>query len=293
MSAPQAHSAVTLRRARPEDAVECGSICYEAFRKINADHGFPPEMPSAEAGIGMFTKLFTHPLVYCVVAEQDGRLVGSNCMDERSVVFGIGPITVDPTVQNASVGRALMEAVMDRAKEKGAPSVRLVQAAFHNRSLSLYTKLGFDAQEPLSCINGKAIRKTFDGYAVRAAQTADIEACNRVCMAAHGHDRGRELADAIAQGSARLVEREGRVTGYTTGLAYFGHSVGETNGDLQALIAAADSFEGNPGFLLPTRNAALFRWCLEHGLRVQHPMTLMTVGLYGEPKGAWLPSILF
>jgi hypothetical protein len=108
----------------------------------------------------------------------------------------------------------------------------------------------------------------------------------------HGHDRGGEVADAIREGAARVVERAGSVTGYTTGLAFFGHSVGESNLDLQALIASADSF-GGPGILVPTRNAPLFRWCLEAGLRVTQPMTLMSMGLYNEPKGAWLSSILF
>ena len=37
----------------------------------------------------------------------------------------------------------------------------------------------------------------------------------------------------------------------------------------------------------------LSRWCLEKGLRVTQVMTLMTVGLYNEPAGAYLPSILF
>jgi hypothetical protein len=58
------------------------------------------------------------------------------------------------------------------------------------------------------------------------------------------------------------------------------------------LIAAAHSFDG-PGILVPTRNSALFRWCLESGLRVVYPMTLMTVGLYNEPTGASLPSIWY
>jgi hypothetical protein len=88
------------------------------------------------------------------------------------------------------------------------------------------------------------------------------------------------------------VEREGRITGYCTGMAFFAHAVGETNGDVQAMIAAAESF-GGPGIIVPTRNAALFRWCLESGLRVTQPLTLMTVGLYNEPAGAWMPSILY
>jgi hypothetical protein len=100
------------------------------------------------------------------------------------------------------------------------------------------------------------------------------------------------VADALQQGSARVVERNGRITGYTTALAYFGHSVAESNADLEALIADGKQFAG-PGILVPTRNAPLFRWCLENGLRVVQPMTLMSMGLYQEPAGAYLPAILF
>ncbi|HET6491417.1 MAG TPA: hypothetical protein VFG44_00435 [Burkholderiales bacterium] len=68
--------------------------------------------------------------------------------------------------------------------------------------------------------------------------------------------------------------------------------MGETVEDLQAPTAAAPSFAG-PGLLVPTRNAELMRWCLGHGLRIVQPMTLMTMGPYEEPKGAFLPSILY
>jgi hypothetical protein len=37
----------------------------------------------------------------------------------------------------------------------------------------------------------------------------------------------------------------------------------------------------------------LFRWCLDNGLRVVEPMTLMSVGLYNEPVGAFFPSVLY
>jgi hypothetical protein len=75
-------------------------------------------------------------------------------------------------------------------------------------------------------------------------------------------------------------------------LVFFGHAVGETNNDLKALIGAAQEFAG-PGFLLPTRNGELFRWCLSNGLRITQPMTLMSKGVYNEPAGAFLPSILY
>jgi hypothetical protein len=75
-------------------------------------------------------------------------------------------------------------------------------------------------------------------------------------------------------------------------LPFFTHAVGETNQDLKALIGAARVFAG-PGFLVPTQNYDLFAWCLAKGLRLVMPMTLMSIGLYCEPDGAWLPSIVY
>jgi GNAT superfamily N-acetyltransferase len=283
---------VTIRRAKPEDAPATGKICYEAFHKINSEHGFPDDIPPGEHAVGLMSTLFGHPGFYCVVAEEGGRIVGSNCMDERSPIAGIGPITIDPEAQNRGIGRKLMQAVMDRAGERNFPGVRLVQAAFHTRSLSLYAMLGFDAREPLSVMQGPAIKKNLEGCFVRPAGMEDLDACNRVCVQVHGHHRGGDLADSIANGTAAVVERHGRITAYCSSLAFFGHSVAETNLDLQALIAAAEGFGGS-GILVPTRNAELFRWCLANGLRVVEPMTLMTVGLYNEPAGAYLASILY
>ena len=282
-----------IRKAIPADAEVCGKICFEAFGTLANHHNFPPDVPNVGVSIGLLSMMFSHPGFYCVVAEQGGKIIGSNCLDERTPIAGVGPITVDPATQNRAAGRQLMQAVMNRAAERKFAGIRLVQAAYHNRSLSLYAKLGFVVREPLSCMQGPSIQKTPPGYRVRAAQAEDLSACNDLCLRVHGHDRGGELNDAIQQGTAVVAESRGRrVTAYASSLAFFGHAVGETNEDLQALIATATEFQG-PGILVPTRNAALFRWCLESGLRVVQPMTLMTVGLYNEPTGAYLPAILF
>ena len=285
-------SDVTIRVATPDDAPAAGKICFDAFTSISNAHNFPPDIPSVEVGIGLMSNLFTTPGFYCVVAEVGGRFVGSNCLDERAIIYGLGPITVDPSVQNLGVGRKLMRAAMDRSKLKGAAGLRLVQAAFHNRSLSLYASLGFDIREPLSCMQGRTTQRTIPGCTVRKAQLSDLESCNALSRRVHGYDRGADLAHAIQQGTAKVVERGGKVTGYTSDLAFFGHATGETNPDLQALIASAESF-GGPGILIPSRNADLFRWCLSNSLRVTQPMTLMTSGLYNDPSGAYFPSILF
>lgn len=170
--------------------------------------------------------------------------------------------------------------------------MRLVQAAYHNRSLSLYTKLGFDVQEPLVNLQGAPMAIAIPGHSVRPATEADLAACNRLCQQVHGFGRGHELHQAIQRGTATVVEHDNRITGYATLIGFFGHAVGESNADLKALIDAAKTFEG-PGFLLPSRNSELFRWCLQHGLRVVQPLTLMSLSLYTQPQGAFLPSIVF
>ena len=283
---------IVLRAATPADVEVCGRICYAAFHAISTRHGFEPDFSSPEMATAVVSMLVGHPDVHGVVAERDGVIVGSNFIDERSGIFGVGPITVDPEGQNRGAGRILMEAVMRRAAERGAPGVRLVQAAFHSRSLSLYTKLGFDPREPLSCFQGRPLARQTLGYEVRSAAETDMEACNDLCFRVHGHTRAGELRDAIGHGTATVALRRGRVVAYATAIAFFGHAVAETNEDLQALVAAAPVFAG-PGFLVPTRNAELMRWCLANGLRVTQPLTLMSHGLYTEPRGAFLPSITF
>ncbi|HEY2016751.1 MAG TPA: GNAT family N-acetyltransferase [Bryobacteraceae bacterium] len=283
---------VTIRRATPEDAPACGQICFNAFDTINRRHGFPCDFPGPEAPVGVLSTMFSNPGFYCVVAETEGRLAGSNCLDERAIIAGVGPITVDPGVQNSGIGRKLMDAVMERARDRGAAGVRLVQAAFHNRSLSLYSGLGFDVREPLSCMQGRTHQRSVPGCEVRPAKPSDLDACNALSRRVHGFDRGIDLAQSIDRGTAVVVERDGRITGYSSALAFFGHTTAEANPDLQALMGSVDSF-GGTGILVPSRNSALFRWCLSNGLRIIEPMTLMSVGLYNEPAGAWLPSILF
>jgi predicted N-acetyltransferase YhbS len=283
---------ITIRRASPENAAVCGRICFEAFRRINQSHGFPCDFKDAESAAGALAVMFSDAGFYCVVAECDGRVVGSNCLDERCEIFGVGPITVAPTMQNRGVGRLLMHAVLDRARERGAAGVRLVQAAFHGRSLSLYASLGFEVREPLVCMQARTARTPVAGCTVRAAVADDVEQCNRICRFVHHFDRGGELSEAIRQSTALVVVREGRVTGYATALAFFGHAAAATNLDLRALIASAESF-GGPGILVPSRNSDLLQWCLANGMRVTQPMTLMSRGAYAEPAGAWLPSVLF
>ena len=281
-----------VREATAQDAGSCARIFYDAFESIATQHNFPVEPPSRDFTDFKVSEMLSSDGFFGLVAEREGELLGSAFVDERAVIAGIGPVTVDPAAQDDGIRRALVEAALDRERDRGIAGVRLVQTAYHYRSLALYAKLGFVVREALSVLQGTPPAISMLGRGVRAASDADLARCSELCVRVHGHDRTRELQDAVTAGTARVVERPSGVCGYATGFGYGWHAVAETNEDLIALLSSAEAFMGL-GILVPSQNAELLRWGLEHGLRIVQQSTLMTIGLYNEPAGAYLPSILF
>jgi GNAT superfamily N-acetyltransferase len=281
---------LTIREATAGEGDRLAEIFYDAFESIAAAHNFPVEPISQEFTRFKVTEMLAADGFTGLVAERDGEVLGSAFVDGRAAITGVGPVMIDPAAQDDGVGRALMEAVLER--ERGAAGLRLVQTAYHYRSLALYAKLGFVVREPLSVLQGAPPALSIPGRSVRSAREEDLNPCAELCMRVHGHARTAELRDAITAGTARVVERPERICGYATGFGYGWHAVGESNEDLVALLCSAEAFIGL-GILLPSRNTELLSWCLHHGLRIAQQSTLMTIGLYNEPAGAYLPSILF
>ena len=94
-----------LRKGEKEDAIACGEICYKAFKAIADRHNFPPDFPNPESAIGLMNYIFSSGGVYSLVAESEGQIVGSNFLWEDILIAGVGPITVDPGIQNKTIGR--------------------------------------------------------------------------------------------------------------------------------------------------------------------------------------------
>jgi predicted N-acetyltransferase YhbS len=285
------NSGLTIRRGNREDAEACGRIAHDAFADIAGRHGFEKDFPSVEAATGALSAKFANPHIYSIVAEQDGRIVGSNFLDERSVIASVGPVSVDPSAQNGRVGLKMMGAALQRAQEMNFAGVRLLQDAFHNRSFALYSKLGFQMRVTTSVMDGLGRNQPLPGYDLRPATDADVTDCGSLCLRVHGHTRPGELHGAIEAGTAQVVMREGRLTGYSTSISFSGHAVAETTGDLEALISGRLA-TGRPWFHVPNDNAELLRWCYDNGFRMVKAMTLMTMGLYNVPNGAYLPSVM-
>src|SRR5918995_3037099 len=116
--ATEGDMSVVLRPIEPSDADECSRIVYEAFGGIHDHHRFERDFPSLEAAAQLTSAFIAHASIWGVVAEREGRVLGSNFLDERGPVRGLGPITVDPEAQGRGVGRRLMEAALERSADR-------------------------------------------------------------------------------------------------------------------------------------------------------------------------------
>jgi GNAT superfamily N-acetyltransferase len=284
---------VDLRPAEPADTEELARICFEAFGGIHDYHRFPRDFPALEAALGLMSNWIPHPQVWGVVAEIDAKIVGSNFLDERDPIRGVGPITIDPEGQNKGVGRKLMEAVLERGKD--ANGIRLVQDGFHMRSLSLYASLGFDVTAACVVMSGTPSGEPTGDVEVRPLAEDDLDECTKLCEKVHGFARTGSLRDALHAFKPFVAVRDGRIVAYASTLNFWpmAHGVAETDEDLQALLAGGAAQLGEPISLLVPLRSPLFRWTLEQGLRGVKPMNVMAMGAYQEPAGAWFPSVLY
>jgi len=284
---------VTLRPVAPADAADCAQIVFDAFGALHDHHRFQRDFPALEAAAALLNVFIPHPMIWGVVAEIDGRIVGSNFLDERSPIRGVGPITVAPEGQNAGVGRKLMQAVLERGQ--GAPGIRLLQDSFHMRSLALYESLGFDVKEGVAVVTGKPRTDPLGGMQVRPLQEDDLEACGALCKSVHGYERTNELHDAMQAFAPFVAVRDGRIVAYASAVSFWpmNHGVAESDDHMKGLLlGAAAAVEEPLAFLVPLRSGVL-RWSLEEGLRLVKPMYLMALGDYQEPRGGWFPSVLY
>ena len=286
---------MNIRPVTTADAENCGRIIYKAFSGIADRHNFPHDFPSLEAALQIAQMSVNNPNIVGFVAETgDRQFLGSNFLWRLNEIGGVGPITVDPDAQAKGVGRRLMQAVIEGGKDM--PGIRLVQDAFNTTSMSLYASLGFDVVEPLVIMQGNLAGESSSKTEVRPLKEKDFENCAELCRKVYGFERSTELAQIAQMSPAFVVERDGRIVAYAAAPTFWqmNHAVAETVEDMQNLLAGSAQLTGQPlAFLLPTRQAELFRWCLSQKLRVIKPMTLMAMGSYQEPKGAFLPSVLY
>ena len=201
-----------IRSIERSDAESCGKIGYQAHKTISSAHGYPCEQPSEEFGIGLIRSLLGNPNSWGVLAEQQGKVLGSIFLHEfpPSPVAVIGPLTVHPSAEGG-IGRRLMDAALIHAHKQNHDQIRLVQSPSHIRSFVLYTKSGFALREPLFLMQGRPLKggdNTSSANVHLVRDDNDVSVCNELCKSVYGFSREFELHQAKDQGLVTQLQSQ-------------------------------------------------------------------------------------
>jgi GNAT superfamily N-acetyltransferase len=280
-----------LRPAVVSDAEACGRVIHAAFKDVDERYGFHSLFQSVDQATHVAKLFIDLASIHGIVAVEGGDLRGVVFLDRGDPIKSIGLIAVDPAGQRQAVGRRLMLAAIDYAGD--VRGIRLVQAAFNVHAMGLYASLGFAVKEPLVAITGRPRSLPPPTATSRPITSEDLGACAALCERVHGVNRTVDLQDALALFKPVAIVREGRIVAYTytvhAGSLAWG--VAESPDDLETLLLVLGATVPAPlRFNLPTRDARLFRWCLDQGLRIDRPLTLMARGWYQDPRGSYFPS---
>ena len=236
--------------------------------------------------VGQLTNNFiAHPAIWGVVAEAEGRIVGSNFVDERGTIHGVGPITVDPEAQGRGVGRRLMEAVMERSRGSRASASSRTPSTSVPLALCLARLRGQGA----GCPDQREAEERSGGRHRGAPARGGRSPAVREPVPHGPRLRAHERAARRYPGPGLLaLRRRPRRTHHR-----LCHDPDLLPGGIRRRRDRGRHARLDPGrcaaveqpasFLLPTRQAGLFRWCLGEGLRAIKPVTYMAIGEYREP----------
>jgi ribosomal protein S18 acetylase RimI-like enzyme len=269
---------VTIRQLREGEWDAVARLIFEstnAWYEQNRHHGIFDGEPSV-------CRLF--PEVYerldrgcCLVAEEEGTLVGSCFHHPRETHVAVGIVNVDARRAGRGVARRLMEMVIEMA---GGRPVRLVSSAMNLDSYSLYTRLGF---APVALFQDMVFGESADlgglkGTTVREARMEDLEAMVALEEELVGIRRGKDFrffienAQGIWHGS--VVDGAEGLDGFLfsvndPGSRIAGPGVMRTTDAALSLIAAeAERFEGgSPLMLVPAAEKELVRALYAAGAR--------------------------
>jgi len=300
-----------------DEADAAARVCKRGFNRVQVAHlgrmvTCLDEAQTCRALRALAARHKTYAIVAC--ERETGRVIGSNFLDQRDEVASIGPISVDPDIQAAGAGRALMQAVIDKGLQDGHKSIRLLQEAHNLVSFALYAKLGFASKEQINIFMGRSSAGWPEPkleLEIRPMTSDDLTHCAALHKRIVGVARDVELADCLKPQWAAahdppmvaVEQPSGRVVGYATSITSVGHGVGESDEVVarlhhemtQRAVPAGRRDDDMVLKLIGRQSPTLMQWALAHaGLRLQRNMTLMALGEYSEPSnGHYMPSVMY
>jgi len=154
----------------------------------------------------------TQPECHPVVAEADGRVVGTGVGTANGTVGWVGTIWVEPAFRGAGLGRALTQEVIDGLEAAGCRTLLLVAT---DEGLPLYERMGFALQTRYRILEASGVRAGAAGETrVRAFEARNLETMLELDRLATGEDRGHVIRRFAAADSTKVLEVDGAVRGY-------------------------------------------------------------------------------
>lgn len=284
---------IELVPASKEHFDELSRICHLAFNGLHTRHNVPPDVPTKEVGELIIGGVLNRPDYVGVTAVEDGRIIGSNFICFADDVCGVGPITVDPTVQSKGAGKMLMQWVIDEARRRrgAGAKVRLFQEAINTASLSLYTSVGFQWREAAALMSPRPA--TSEDKSVRPMTEADLDDVDRLCIRHHGFSRRNDIRQLLSmQFPAFVMEHNGRTVAYKVA-TLFGHAAADSDEALLALCSQLARFLPPPVAvtIVPLGQPELFRRALAAGYRTSKVLNYMSLDPWIRFPGPAMPSI--
>ena len=127
---------VTLRPARPEDAVGIAQVVRRAYERYVPRIGDEPAPMKAD-----YAEVIDGGNAW--VAEQDGRLVGLLVLHPGESHMLLENLAVDPKAQRLGVGAQLLQLAERKARDHGLPEVRLYTNEAMTENLTYYPRRGY------------------------------------------------------------------------------------------------------------------------------------------------------
>lgn len=266
-----------------------GEVLFRAFNAVAERHGYPPKLLSMREAAAWAGTIARHGPHVLVVAQQESRIAGICCLHPRGEHGGIGPVAVDPAFQGRGIGKAMMQAVLDRAP--GLASVRLYQEAYNSASFALYYAMGFLPVADL--VDMTAAPETGgEGPAgeIGEASKDDLDACLNYDGPRSRYDRRPDLAFFLRWGKIFVSRKNGRICGMLACLpgpasVQFGPLVADGEREAQRLFRHARAVYGNRSCQtrVQARDRSLIGMLRGLGFRISCLDLLMV-------RGAWRPG---
>jgi GNAT superfamily N-acetyltransferase len=196
----------------------------------------------------------------------------------------IGMLGVLPSMQGHGIGRAIMEALLQRVEERGCPTV-LLDAS--NAGIRLYTQLGFVEDDKAVLLQRDDILQVmppvYDGTItpIQESELPDLVAFDAPLFgAARAHVLASYLADDPQRAFAAR-DTHGTISGFLiaqAGMLGPWMAVNAEVAELLLIHALALPFQKAPGVIIPAMNRPAAKLLQHYGFMQQRALAHMRLG---------------